>query len=86
MMNIEDYRKKIDEIDAEILSKLEERFEVAIKIGECKKESGAPILDSEREWQKLEALEAIANPEFAEYDLDVFEAIIAASRAIQENE
>ena len=84
-MNIDEYRKKIDEIDAEILAKLEERFAVAIKIGEFKKENGLPILDSEREWQKLESLEAMSNPDFAEYNLDVFEAIIAASRAVQEN-
>lgn len=83
-MNIEEYRKRIDELDSEIIEKLEERFGIAVKIGELKKGSGLPILDAEREWKKLESIEAKSNPEYAEYVLDVFEAIILASRTIQE--
>ncbi|MBO4235973.1 MAG: chorismate mutase [Firmicutes bacterium] len=84
-MELEIYRSQIDAIDEEILAKLEERFSISAKIGEYKKTNNLSVLDAEREWEKLEAIENASKPELAEYNLDVFEAIIAASRSLQED-
>ena len=41
-------RNQIDSIDAQILALPKQRFEVALKIGELKKEQGAPVQDVKR--------------------------------------
>ncbi len=42
-------RRKIDEIDEQILRFLKERVEVGRSIGQTKRESGIPVRDHERE-------------------------------------
>ena len=49
-------RNQIDVIDAQILALLKQRFEVALKIGELKKEQGAPVQDAKREEEVLKKL------------------------------
>ena len=82
-MSLKELREEIDAIDAALIEKLEERFGIVAKIGEYKKANGIDIVDPEREWKKLEEIESMSKPEFAEYNLDVFESIIMASRDIQ---
>ena len=48
-LTIEQMRKKIDKIDAKILSLIEERVQVAKKIGESKRRNKQPIYDNKRE-------------------------------------
>ncbi len=48
-MDIDDWRKKIDEINLKILELLNERAEYVIEIGKLKKQSGAPLYSAERE-------------------------------------
>lgn len=48
-MEIDFYRKKINNIDSKILKLLKERFEVSKKIGEIKKKKGIKVLDKKRE-------------------------------------
>ena len=49
MEKIQSLRKKIDEIDEQILYSLKERVAVCITIGTTKRENGIPIRDSQRE-------------------------------------
>ncbi len=46
--SLEKLRQKIDQIDADIIEKLAQRFEITGEIGEIKKISGLPALDPER--------------------------------------
>ena len=55
-MNLADYRKQLDRIDAEILQLFEERMNVVREIGIWKKQNGIPVLDAGREAEKLETL------------------------------
>jgi chorismate mutase/prephenate dehydratase len=49
MAEISKLRKKVDEIDDQILTALCERVKVCKAIGEAKKKQGKPIRDSSRE-------------------------------------
>lgn len=52
-MPLEQLREKIDRIDSRIVALLEERVDLARKIGEAKRKHGLPIMDGEREQQVL---------------------------------
>ena len=49
MANLKQLRKRIDEVDDQILSALSERVKICKAIGEAKKARGIPIKDSDRE-------------------------------------
>lgn len=58
-MSIEELRKKIDQIDLELLPLLNERFEAAKRIGELKKERGLPLSDLTREKEILSKIRSL---------------------------
>ncbi len=49
MSQIDEMRKKIDDIDEQIIKDLLERIEICRVIGELKKQQGKPIQDRSRE-------------------------------------
>jgi chorismate mutase len=55
-MEISEWRKKIDELETEIVRLLSLRSHYALKIGESKKKIGKPIYDPEREAEILQRL------------------------------
>ena len=57
-MKIEQLRTRIDEIDRRIVSLLNRRAQMAMKVGEIKHRNGAPIFAPEREEQVLRRAEA----------------------------
>ena len=66
---LDDLRKKIDLIDAKIISSLAERFQITNEVGKYKKEHNLAAQDNAREaaqFAKIEQLskEAGLNPEF----------------------
>ena len=52
-MPIEQLRDKIDRVDSRIIALLEERVDLAKKIGEAKRKHGLPISDPKREQEVL---------------------------------
>jgi chorismate mutase len=48
-MSIEDWRARIDEVDAELLRLLNKRASLAVQIGALKRHAGLPICDAVRE-------------------------------------
>ena len=48
-MEIADWRKKIDELDEQIVKLINERGAAAIAIGELKQQTAAPIYEPDRE-------------------------------------
>jgi chorismate mutase/prephenate dehydratase len=66
MMSLEKLRKQIDGLDAELMKLLNERIEVALKIGKTKKEQGGEIYVPSREkavFDRISALNAGPLPE-----------------------
>ena len=58
-MDIERWRKEIDEIDEELLRLLNMRARLALKVGSLKRASGIPLRDSEREKYVLRRLQEV---------------------------
>ena len=83
-MDINDYRKKIDEIDKDIVRLFTERMETAAGIAKWKKENGKPVLDAEREKQKLDAVLSLAPQNMEEYTRELYKFLFELSRNYQE--
>ena len=58
-MDIEHWRKEIDDIDSELLRLLNMRARLAIKVGALKQAASIPFCDPERERTVLQRLQAI---------------------------
>jgi chorismate mutase-like protein len=60
-MTIDDWRRRIDEIDRKLVELLNERSRCALEIGRLKRAAALPLYQPEREREILENAEA-ANP------------------------
>ena len=86
MGNLEDYRKEIDSIDRELVSLFEKRMNVALKVGEYKKERNLPIFHSKREEEVIEKnISLLKNKEYSDITRGFFENIMELSRSLQGN-
>src|SRR5690348_10796929 len=56
-MSVEDWRRKIDEIDRKLVELLNERSRCVLEIGKLKKQDGSPLYQPDRERQVLAAAE-----------------------------
>lgn len=84
-MSIDEIRKKIDELDTELVKILAKRIELIKKVSDIKKKKNIPIHDPEREKEIIKEKKTIANelnlnPEFIE---EIFEIILKESKNIQ---
>jgi chorismate mutase len=80
-MDIERWRKEIDELDEELLRLLNMRARLAVKVGTLKRASGIPVRDPEREQFVLQRLqEANTGPLDQEAVVRLFRRIIRESR------
>jgi chorismate mutase len=83
-MEISDWRKKIDELDIEIVRLISERATAARAIGEIKRTADLPVYEPRREQEVFDRVRA-ANPgplDDAEL-LHVYERIIDVMRTLQ---
>ena len=88
MERISSLRKRIDEIDEQILCLLKERVEVCENIGLIKREQGIPVRDRQRENEQFTRITGKASklglkPQEVKI---VYKEIIAMSIRAQENE
>jgi len=88
MERIASLRKKVDEIDEQILRFLKERLEVCRSIGKTKREHGIPVRDYEREDElyakvMMKSSELGLNPREVRA---VYREIIAMGIRVQESE
>lgn len=83
-MTIDDIRIEIDRLDHELLRIFNERADLALKIGEIKKELGLPVYDPAREKRIFDRMKA-ANPGPLEDAAIVrlFERVIDESRHLE---
>ena len=84
-MNLEDLRKKIDEVDAKIVELIGDRARIAEEIGKDKKEQNRLIEDREREYRVLENVRSIARDKnIRQEDIEsIYNRIIEACKNIQ---
>lgn len=75
MPGLEEYRRRVDEIDKEMLRLIEERVNIAKKIGREKKKLGKDISDPKREKQVLDNITESTDLE-RDFVRDLFRRII----------
>jgi len=83
-MEISDWRKKIDELDRELVQLLNARARCSVEIGKIKRQNGLPIQEPNREQEVLQhAFEANEGPLSDLAIRRVFERIVEEGKALQ---
>ena len=83
-MDIDDWRKRIDEIDTKILELLNERITCVTKIAEIKNQRGIPVFVAEREKKIMERLLKQNKGPLEEINIrNIFSMIFTESKRVQ---
>ena len=83
-MDIDHWRKEIDDIDAELLRLLNMRARLAMKVGALKQAAQLPFCDPDRERTVLQRLREINAGPLDEHAIGkVFRRIICESRRVE---
>jgi len=86
-MDIEDWRKKIDDLDRKLVALLSERAKAAIAIGRLKRETSLPIYEPDRERIVFENVQEANHGPLPGRDLvRIYERIIDVMRNIQKEQ
>ena len=86
-MDIEDWRKKIDELDRKLVALLSERARAAVEIGKLKRDTSMPIYEPDRERIVFENVQAVNPGPLPGRDLvRIYERIMDVMRNIQKEE
>lgn len=86
-MDIADWRKKIDELDRQIVELVNARAHAAHEIGKLKRNTSMPIYEPEREKTIFENIRSANHGPLPDSELrQVYERIIDVMRNIQKNE
>ena len=83
-MELADYRKELDETDAQLLELFKKRMSTVKNIAEYKKENNLPVLQQGREREILAAAAAGAGEELEDYARTFFSTLMDVSRSYQE--
>ncbi len=82
-MDLNDYRRQIDEIDTQLLSLFAQRMEVSAAIAAYKKEHDLPVLDGKREREKLLDVAAKTPDDLKDYAVSLYSLLFELSRSHQ---
>jgi chorismate mutase/prephenate dehydratase len=83
---LEELRVQIDDIDSEILEKLNDRARVVVEVGTLKHETGAPVYSATREQRIVDRLvDENAGPFPAAGIAPVFREIVSATRSLEDD-
>ena len=83
-MSVEDWRRKIDEIDRRLVELLNERSRCVLEIGRLKKAEGTPLYQPEREREVLVAAERANHGPLSEAAIRrLFERILDEARSVE---
>lgn len=86
-MDISDWRKKIDELDEQIVQLINKRAEAAKAIGELKKVSRLPVYEPNREQAVFDHIRAVNPGPLSGTEMqDIYERIIDVMRTLQRRE
>ncbi len=84
VVDLNESRKKIDEIDKQIASLFEERMEVSNDVAAYKRSTGKKVYDPEREDAKIKSLRDYVEKDFNKMGIeDLFRQIMSISRKYQ---
>lgn len=84
MANLEELRKEMDRVDDQFVTLFGERMQVAGKIAEYKRAKNLPVLNAQREREKLADVASKSAPELAEYTRVLYALLFELSRAYQD--
>ena len=83
-MDIEDWRRKIDELDRQLVALLSERARAAVEIGKLKRDTNLPIYEPQREHVVLENVQELNEGPLPGKDLvRIYERIMDVMRNVQ---
>lgn len=84
MDGLKEYRETIDSLDRELVSLIEKRLEICLKVGLYKKERNLSILNAEREQQVLQKnLDYIKDSKYEIYIKEILQSIMDESKKLQ---
>ena len=84
MIELNEIREQIDEVDKKIVELFEKRMELGKAVAQYKQQVGKPILDKQRERQKIEAMQDLAtNPSHKRAVSELFLQLMSLSRKYQ---
>ena len=83
-MDLLEIRKKLDQIDKELVRLFEQRMDLCRQVAEYKIETGKPVYDEERESQKIKSVRELAESEENKQGAEeMFRQLITVSRRLQ---
>jgi len=86
-MTLEELRKRIDELDQQLVALLNERAKAAIMVGHLKAATSLPVYEPKREKIVLDNVRAKNQGPLPDIELThIYERIIDVMRALQRNE
>jgi chorismate mutase len=86
-MDIADWRRKIDELDRQLVELVSQRAHAAHEIGKLKKPAGMPIYEPDRERMVFENVRKMNRGPLQDRDLlRIYERIMDVMRQIQKEE
>jgi chorismate mutase len=86
-MDIEDWRKKIDELDRQIVALISARAQAAQEIGKLKRSTSLPVYEPNREKVIFQNVHAANKGPLPDIELThIYERIIDVMRALQKDE
>ena len=84
MKDLLEIRKEIDEIDSQMIALYKHRMELTTEVAEYKIANQKPVLDKQREEEKISSLTSLANDSFERQGIkELFELIMSTSRKKQ---
>ena len=84
-MDLDELRKEIDAVDAEIVKLFEKRMEISEHIAEYKQRTGTPVQDQAREKEKILKVQSLTHTEFNRNHIgELYTVLMALSRKLQE--
>ena len=83
MEELAELRKKIDEVDKELLALLLKRLELVDQVADVKKANNLPVFVPGREDEILDTLTANVDGKYASFVRDLFTSILDVSKRYQ---
>ncbi len=83
MEELRELRKKIDEVDKELLALLLKRLELVDQVADVKKANNLPVFVPGREDEILDTLTANVDGKYASFVRDLFTSILDVSKRYQ---
>jgi monofunctional chorismate mutase len=81
---LSELRKKIDEIDAQIVQLIDERLDIATEVGAIKKQMNVPIYSEEREKVVVNhVVSLVRHPEIKDLVRNIYEEMIPIFRGYE---